>query len=64
MDTNTLQVFHDSGEISDYAASAVAWALENGIITGYTDSTFRPRNQITRAEMAAIMVRYYNSIEK
>ncbi len=38
-------------------AEAVAKLVANGIITGYEDGTFRPDNQITRAEFAAIVVR-------
>jgi len=32
-------------------------AAENGLITGYTDHTFRPNNTLTRAEAAAMMIR-------
>ena len=36
---------------------AVAKLVANGIITGYEDGTFRPENQITRAEFAAVVTR-------
>ena len=33
-------------------------AYSNGLITGYPDGTFKPDNQITRAEMSVILNRY------
>ena len=36
----------------------VAYVYEKGIVTGYTEGDFRPNNNITRAEFAAIMQRY------
>lgn len=37
---------------------AIAWAAENGMVTGYADGTFRPGKSITRGEVAAVMSRY------
>ena len=31
---------------------------ENGYINGYSDATFRPKKEITRAEAASIIYRY------
>ena len=39
---------------------AVAKLVANGIITGYEDGTFKPDNQITRAEFAAVVTRMKN----
>ena len=52
----------DSG-FSDVAAGtwytdAVAWAAENGIVNGTTDTTFAPGDDITREQLAAILYRY------
>ena len=41
-----------------YAMEAVAWGVENGIINGYEDNTFRPNQTISRAQMATFMARY------
>lgn len=41
-----------------YFAKAVAWASENGIVTGTSDTTFSPETNITREQMAAILYRY------
>ena len=36
-----------------YYAPAVKWAEANGIVTGYSDGTFRPNAPITRQQIAA-----------
>ena len=41
-----------------YYAQAVAWAAENGIVSGYSASRFGPENTITREQLAAILYRY------
>ncbi|MGE5390251.1 MAG: S8 family serine peptidase [Deltaproteobacteria bacterium] len=47
--------FSDEGEISSWARPAVAAALENGLVHGFPDGSFRPRNNITRAETAILL---------
>ncbi|KIL38716.1 hypothetical protein SD70_24620 [Gordoniibacillus kamchatkensis] len=42
---------------SDWYAGVVAAASQAGIIDGYEDGTFRPDRQITREELAAMVVR-------
>ena len=49
--------FKDASEIAKDYATAVAWGVENKIIYGYGDETFRPNHDISRAQMAAIMYR-------
>jgi len=41
-----------------YYEKAVSWAFANGIITGYSDTQFAPDDNITREQIAAIMLRY------
>ena len=41
-----------------YYAEAVAWADDNGIVTGYSDTEFAPEQTINREQMAAIIYRY------
>jgi len=43
---------------AEYYAGAVAWATDNGIITGFPDGTFRPDKIVTREQLAAILYRY------
>lgn len=53
-----LESFKDADEISEFAVSALNWAVGNGIITGKTENTLCPRDNATRAEIAAILHRY------
>ena len=49
--------FADVKEGAWYAA-ATAWAAENGIVSGYSDSRFGPEDPITREQLALILYRY------
>lgn len=42
----------------------VNWALEQGLIEGYPDGSFKPNNPLTRAEACAMAERLYNLIER
>ena len=42
---------------SHWAAKSIAYAAKRGWVTGYTDGTFKPGNNITRAEVAAVTCR-------
>ena len=52
-----------------YYTDAVAWAVQNGIVAGYNNGNFGPRDTITREQLAAILFRYasykgYNVAER
>ena len=47
--------FSDSGDISDYAKSAVAALYEKGAINGKEDGKFYPLANLTRAECAKLI---------
>lgn len=47
--------FNDDGKISDWAKDAVYKLKKAGAVNGYKDRSFRPQNQVTRAEAAAIL---------
>ena len=49
--------FADAAQISDWAADAMKWAVENGILTGKGNNTLDPQGNATRAELAAVLVR-------
>lgn len=51
-------VFADENEISGYAMQAVDWAQGAGIINGRENNRFVPDGSATRAEVAAILMRY------
>ena len=62
--TYSLAKFTDNGSVSDWAETAMAWAVENGIITGVTYTTIVPAGTATRAQCAAMLVRYCALAEK
>ena len=41
-----------------YYEKAVIWMSQNGIVSGYTDGTFRPDAPVTREQLASILYRY------
>jgi hypothetical protein len=55
---NALDVFTDVSDIGDYAKNAMIWAVSNGIINGMTATTLNPQGGATRAQVAAIIMRY------
>ena len=52
-------MFSDYSSISSNARKYIAVALENGIVSGYDDGTFRAQSSITRAEAVAMMWRAF-----
>lgn len=57
-----LKDFQDAGQVSSYAVDAMAWAVEQGIITGKSGARLDPKADATRAEMAAMLMRYCNVV--
>ncbi|MEF2246649.1 S-layer homology domain-containing protein [Paenibacillus sp. IITD108] len=49
--------FKDDSVIPAWAKNHIDRIASEGIINGYTDGTFRPADQITRAELAVMTVR-------
>ena len=43
---------------NQYYAKAVAWAESGGVVSGLTDTTFGPSQNITREQLASILYRY------
>ena len=54
----SLSAFTDAANVSGYAATAMAWAVEHGIISGVTDTTLVPQGTATRAQCAAMLMRF------
>ncbi|KRF03794.1 hypothetical protein ASG89_03290 [Paenibacillus sp. Soil766] len=59
LNITTTATFSDV-EASDWYATTVATAAKAGIIEGYEDGSFKPNAQITREELAAMIVRTMN----
>ena len=55
--TNILS-YTDYDEISEWAIPAMQWACGSGVITGVTDSTLAPQGTATRAQAAAMLMRF------
>lgn len=43
-----------------FASGYIQSAVDQGILTGFTDGTFKPDEPVTRAEMAIMLVKAYN----
>ncbi len=54
-----LSKYTDKDQISSYALDAMAWARAEEIINGKSENTCNPKDTATRAEIAAIVRRYY-----
>ena len=52
-----LDPYADAGQVAGYAADALAWAVDSGLIQGRADVTLAPDASVTRAEVAAIFLR-------
>lgn len=50
--------FTDGASVSDYATDAVTWALSEGILTGMGDGMLAPQGTATRAQAAAMLMRF------
>lgn len=54
----------DSGKISSWAMDAMRWAVSEGIIEGDETGAVNPTGSATRAEAAAIFMRFAEGLEK
>lgn len=54
---NETLSFGDTNSIGSDYLNYVKLAYDKGLIGGYTDGTFKPKNTVTRAEMAAFLCR-------
>lgn len=55
-----LSAFSDAGQVSSYAADAMAWAVETGLISG-SDGVLDPQGLATRTQVAVILMRFSQS---
>ncbi len=60
-DTNILS-YTDATTVSEYAVPAMQWACGAGIVNG-SNGKLNPQNNATRAEVAAILMRYCENIK-
>ena len=53
----SLTGYPDMGSVSNWAKQAMAWAVENGLISG-VDGALAPQGEATRAQVATILMRF------
>ena len=56
--------FTDNASISSWATDAVRWAVEAGVVLGFADNTFRPQAIITREQIATMLFRFAEYLDK
>ena len=61
-DRSALTGFTDLDRAEEYALDALAWAVEQGILTG-SDGMLMPANGATRVQVAAMFMRYIQASE-
>lgn len=59
VDYSYLSNFTDTVSISNYAKGYVAVAVQNDLISGFEDNTFRGQDTLTRAEAATLLYRAF-----
>ena len=55
--------FTDGEAIAAYAREAVAWAADGGIVSGFPDGRFAPRESVTRAQAAVVFAKLDKAME-
>ena len=57
----SLSAFPDASSVSSYAREALAWAVAEQIVNG-SDGWLLPQGDATRAQVAAILMRYIRNL--
>ena len=60
-DTNILS-YADFADLSEYAIPAMQWACGAWIVNGTSESTLAPQGEATRAQVAAMLMRFVEAI--
>ena len=58
-----LSEFTDRSSISSYALDAMRWAVDEGLITGITNTTIEPQGTATRAQAATMFMRFMSTVK-
>lgn len=59
--------FPDAGKVSGYAASALQWAVSEGLVSGSRENGvtyLHPQGNATRAQVASILMRFIENVAK
>lgn len=60
----SLDGYTDAQSVSSYAVPALQWANAAGVVTGKSGSKLDPKGYATRAEVAAMLMRFCENVEK
>lgn len=60
----SLDGYTDAQSVSSYAVPALQWANAAGVVTGKSGSKLDPKGNATRAEVAAMLMRFCENVEK
>ncbi len=58
-DKGDISSYSDSQSVSEYAKTALSWAVGAGIMNGRDNNTLCPKASATRAETAAMLMRFF-----
>ena len=60
---NSLDGYTDAQSVSSYAVPALQWACGAGVVTGKSGSKLDPKGNATRAEVAAMLMRFCENVK-
>ena len=56
--TYSIAAYTDAASVSGWAATAMRWSIDTGVITGVTSTTLAPQSTASRAHCAAMLMRF------
>ena len=62
--SSSLEGFTDASEVSDWALDAIKWANSVTLVNGTSETTLSPKDTATRAQVAAILMRFCENVAK
>ena len=59
-----ISSFADTADVSDWALDAIRWANKTELVNGTSETTLSPKATATRAQVAAILMRFCENVAK
>ncbi|MBR5614535.1 MAG: S-layer homology domain-containing protein, partial [Clostridia bacterium] len=59
-----ISAFADMNDVSDWALDAIKWANKTELVNGTSETTLSPKATATRAQVAAILMRFCENVAK
>ena len=63
-DKADISNFADTDDVSDWALDALCWANKTELVNGTSETTLSPKATATRAQVAAILMRFCETYQK